>query len=270
MVRGLLEKGLPLFVMGPCGIESEELVFEVAGFVDGLRDEYSDRAVFVFKSSFTKDNRTSYGSWSGPGLEKGLRILEAAGNRYNLPLITDIHTASQAEPVAEVCHMIQIPAFLCRQTSLLEAAGKTGIPVNVKKGQFMAPENMQGAVDKLRAAGCPAVLLTERGSFFGYGDLVVDMRSLTVMNRMCDGVIMDITHSLQKPGAAGRFTGGDRSFAVQMARASAAWGVRGMFLEVHPQPEKALSDSAVMLNFKDARTVLDAALSHWEGLSYGL
>lgn len=269
MVRGLLEKGLPLFVMGPCGIESEELVFEVAGFVDGLRDEYSDRAVFVFKSSFTKDNRTSHGSWSGPGLEKGLRILEAAGNRYNLPLITDIHTASQAEPVAEVCHMIQIPAFLCRQTSLLEAAGKTGIPVNVKKGQFMAPENMQGAVDKLRAAGCPAVFLTERGSFFGYGDLVVDMRSLTVMNRMCDGVIMDITHSLQKPGAAGRFTGGDRSFAVQMARASAAWGVRGMFLEVHPQPEKALSDSAVMLNFKDARTVLDAALSHWEGLSYG-
>jgi 2-dehydro-3-deoxyphosphooctonate aldolase (KDO 8-P synthase) len=166
--------------------------------------------------------------------------------------------------------MIQIPAFLCRQTSLLEAAGKTGIPVNVKKGQFMAPENMQGAVDKLRAAGCPEVLLTERGSFFGYGDLVVDMRSLTVMNRMCDGVIMDITHSLQKPGATGRFTGGDRSFAAQMARASAAWGVRGMFLEVHPQPENALSDSAVMLNFKDAGMVLDSALSHWEGSSHEL
>jgi len=270
VVHELLEEGLPLFVMGPCGIESEELVFEVAGFVNRLRNKYSNRAVFVFKSSFTKDNRTSHGSWAGPGLDEGLRILEAAGNRYDLPLITDIHIASQAAPVAEVCHMIQIPAFLCRQTSLLDAAGKTGIPVNVKKGQFMAPENMQGAVEKLRAAGCPLVFLTERGSFFGYGDLVVDMRSLAVMNRLCDGVIMDITHSLQKPGAAGRITGGDRSFAVQMARASAAWGIRGMFLEVHPQPEIALSDSAVMLNFEDAETVLDAALLHWEGCSHEL
>jgi 2-dehydro-3-deoxyphosphooctonate aldolase (KDO 8-P synthase) len=200
-------------------------------------------------------------------LKEGLGILKAAGEKYRLPLITDIHTASQALPVAEVCQMIQIPAFLCRQTSLLEAAGRTGIPVNVKKGQFMAPESMAGAVDKLRSAGCPLVLLTERGSFFGYGDLVVDMRSLTVMNSLSDGVVMDITHSLQKPGAAGGISGGDRSFAVQMARAGAAWGVRGMFLEIHPHPEEALSDSAVMLNFRDAETVLDAAMKHWEGVS---
>ncbi len=139
--------------------------------------------------------------------------------------------------------------------------------MNVKKGQFMAPENMRGAVDKLRSVGCTSVFLTERGSFFGYGDLVVDMRSLTVMKGFSDGVIMDLTHSLQKPGAAGKFTGGDRTFALQMARAAAAWGIRGMFVEVHPRPVEALSDSAVMLDFKDAEAVVDAALKHWEGTS---
>ncbi|MCK5132839.1 MAG: 3-deoxy-8-phosphooctulonate synthase [Candidatus Sabulitectum sp.] len=265
MVQKLLETGLPVFILGPCGIESEKLVFAAADFVDGLRKKYEGRAVFLFKSSFLKDNRTSEGSWAGPGIEEGLRILERAGHEFHLPLITDIHVADHAAQAAEVCDMLQIPAFLCRQTSLLEAAGRTGVPVNVKKGQFMAPENMKGAVDKLRAAGCPSTFLTERGSFFGYGDLVVDMRSLTVMNGFCDGVIMDLTHSLQKPGAAGKFTGGDRTFAVQMARAAAAWGIRGMFLEVHPNPDDALSDSAVMLNFKDAETVLDGALIHWEG-----
>lgn len=265
MVQKQLEKNLPVFILGPCGIESEKLVLETAEFVDSLRNKYADKAVFLFKSSFCKDNRTSAGSWSGPGLQEGLRILKKAGNRFNLPLITDIHVASQAAPVAEVCDMIQIPAFLCRQTSLLEAAGKTGVPVNVKKGQFMAPDNMRGAVDKVRAAGCPSVFLTERGSFFGYGDLVVDMRSLTVMSTFCDGVIMDLTHSLQKPGAAGKFTGGDRTFAMQMARAAAAWGIRGMFIELHPNPADALSDSAVMLNFSETEVILEAALSHWEG-----
>ncbi len=267
MVQKLLDSSLPLFILGPCGIESEELVFTTAKFVDTLRKKYEGRAVFVFKSSFLKDNRTSEGSWSGPGIEEGLRILEEAGNSFQLPLITDIHVAAHAAPVAEICDMLQIPAFLCRQTSLLEAAGQTGIPVNVKKGQFMAPENMKGAVDKLIASGCPSTFLTERGSFFGYGDLVVDMRSLTVMKGLCDGVIMDLTHSLQKPGAAGKFTGGDRTFALQMARAAAAWGIKGMFIEAHPKPEEALSDSAVMLDFCEAEAVLEAALNHWEGSS---
>ncbi len=267
MVQKLLDSTLPLFIMGPCGIESEKLVLTTADFVDSLRRKYEGRAVFIFKSSFRKDNRTSEGSWSGPGIEEGLRILEKAGSTFQLPLITDIHVAGQAAPVAEVCDMLQIPAFLCRQTSLLEAAGQTGIPVNVKKGQFMAPENMKGAVDKLAASGCPSTYLTERGSFFGYGDLVVDMRSLTVMNRFCDGVIMDLTHSLQKPGAAGKYTGGDRTFALQMARAAAAWGISGMFIEVHPKPNEALSDSAVMLDFSEVGEVLEAALNHWEGVS---
>ncbi len=265
MVQKLIDTGLPIFILGPCGIESEKLVLKTAEFIHGLRKKHEGKAVFIYKSSFLKDNRTSEGSWAGPGLEEGLRILEKAGNEFALPLITDIHVAEQAEPVAQVCDMLQIPAFLCRQTSLLQAAGKTGIPVNVKKGQFMAPENMKGAVDKLSASGCPTTFLTERGSFFGYGDLVVDMRSLTVMNNLCDGVIMDLTHSLQKPGAAGKFTGGDRSFVMQMARAVAAWGIRGMFVELHPSPKDALSDSAVMLDFKQADMVLETALAHWEG-----
>ncbi|MCP4647332.1 MAG: 3-deoxy-8-phosphooctulonate synthase, partial [bacterium] len=219
----------------------------------------------LFKSSFLKDNRTAQGAWSGPGIEEGLRVLEKAGSEYDLPLVTDIHFVGQAVQAAEVCNMLQIPAFLCRQTSLLKEAGSTGIPVNVKKGQFMAPENMKGAVDKLTSQGCPTVFLTERGSFFGYGDLVVDMRSLSVMSSFSDGVIMDLTHSLQKPGAAGDFTGGDITFALQMARAAAAWGIRGMFVEVHPNPEDALSDSAVMLNFKAVEEVLEEALNHWVG-----
>jgi len=238
---------------------------ETAAFVDRMRDRYRGRAGFVFKSSFSKDNRTAAGTWEGPGLDEGLRILEKVRERYQLSLVTDIHTADQAEPVSSVCQMIQIPAFLCRQTTLLQAAGETGLPVNVKKGQFMAPGNMRGAVEKLRSAGASGVLLTERGSFFGYGDLVVDMRSLTVMKGLCDGVIMDITHSLQKPGAAGHCSGGDRSYALQMARAASAWGVAGMFLEVHPNPAEALSDSAVMLDFPFAEEVMEAAMKHWEG-----
>lgn len=251
--------------MGPCSIESERILMDTAFFVAALRDRYAGRAFFMLKSSYMKDNRTSCGTWFGPGITKGLELLGKAGVATGLPLVTDIHAADQAEPVSGVCQMIQIPAFLCRQTSLLEAAGSTGLPVNVKKGQFMAPENMKGAVDKLRAAGSSLVLLTERGSFFGYGDLVVDMRSLTVMGRFSDGVVMDITHSLQKPGAAANGSGGDRSFALQMARAAASWGINGMFLEVHPSPENALSDSAVMVDFNGAEAIVEAALKCWQG-----
>lgn len=266
MVRKELTAGLPLFIAGPCGIESEAMVMETAGFVRGLAHRFRGRAEFVFKSSFLKDNRTSAGSWAGPGMKEGLRVLGKVREEFGLSLLTDIHTADQALPVSRVCQIIQIPAFLCRQTSLLAAAGDTGLPVNVKKGQFMSPENMKGAVDKLRESGCPHVLLTERGSFFGYGDLVVDMRSLTVMDGISDGVIMDITHSLQKPGANGGISGGDRSFAIQMARASAAWGISGIFLEVHPDPSRALSDRAVMLDFAEAEQLVEAALACWHGV----
>ncbi len=266
MVQEELKGGLPLFIAGPCSIESETIAMETAEFIRGLADRFRGRAEFVFKSSFMKDNRTSAGSWAGPGLEEGLRVLGRVREEFGLSLLTDIHTAGQAVPVSRVCQIIQIPAFLCRQTSLLAAAGATGLPVNVKKGQFMAPENMKGAVDKLRETGCPLVFLTERGSFFGYGDLVVDMRSLTVMDGISDGVIMDITHSLQKPGAGMGCSGGDRSFAIQMARASAAWGITGIFLEVHPDPAAALSDSAVMLDFQGAGELVEAALASWHGV----
>lgn len=263
MVRELLKNKLPLFISGPCGIESEDIVMRTAEQIRSVADRYAGRAEFVFKSSFLKDNRTAAGTWSGPGMEEGLKILEKASTEFDLPVITDIHTAHQAEPVAQVCCALQIPAFLCRQTSLLAAAGATGLPVNIKKGQFMAPENMKGAVDKARNAGSPQVFLTERGTFFGYGDLVVDMRSLSVMEDMCDGVIMDLTHSLQKPGAAGNSSGGDRSFAERMAGAAAAWGISGMFIEVHPDPASALSDRAVMLDFPGFDRVLEQSLSHW-------
>lgn len=265
MVREILKSGLPYFIMGPCSIESESIVMETASFVGELQSRYAGSAGFIFKSSYMKDNRTAHGTWSGPGLSKGLDIMARAGRATGLPLITDIHSAGEAEPVSSVCDMIQIPAFLCRQTSLLQAAGATGLPVNVKKGQFMAPENMMGAVDKLRASGAPVVTLTERGSFFGYGDLVVDMRSLSVMGRFSDGVVMDVTHSLQKPGAGEKGSGGDRSFALQMTRAAAAWGVNGIFLEVHPSPEKALSDSAVMVDFNQAEQLVESALKSWQG-----
>lgn len=266
MVQQITAGGLPLFITGPCSIESEKILMDTASFVAGLQDKYQGRANFIFKSSFLKDNRTSPGTWCGPGLDRGLALLQKAGETFELPLVTDIHSAHQAKPVAGVCQMIQIPAFLCRQTSLLEAAGATGLPVNVKKGQFMSPDNMRGAVEKLAASGASDVLLTERGSFFGYGDLVVDMRSLTVMAGLCNGVIMDVTHSLQKPGAGAGCSGGNKTFALQMARAAAAWGISGIFIEVHPSPFEALSDSAVMLDFFEAEQLVDAALEHWQGI----
>ncbi len=253
----------PLFIMGPCGLESLDMALETGRFISSLASSHNAR--FVFKGSFLKDNRTSRGSWTGPGLVEGLSILGRVRAETGLPVLTDIHIPSQAAPVAEVADYIQIPAFLCRQTSLLEAAGSTGRPVNVKKGQFMAPENMAGAVAKLKGEGCPMVWLTERGSFFGYGDLVVDMRSLSVMAGLCDGVIMDVTHSLQKPGALGAESGGDRSFALNMARAAAAWGVNGIFLEVHPDPKTAGSDGSVMLDFRGAEVLVGEALRYWRG-----
>lgn len=265
MVPEPLRTGLPIIIAGPCSIESERIALETGAFLSRLALEFSGRASFIYKSSFRKDNRTGSASWEGPGIDQGLRILEDVRLAFGLPVLTDIHTPDQAAPAAQACDMLQIPAFLCRQSSLLEAAGSTGVPVNVKKGQFMAPMNMKGAVEKLRHAGCPSVFLTERGTFFGYGDLVVDMRSLSIMGSLADGVIMDVTHSLQKPGAGMNCSGGDRRHAVKMCRAAAAWGIDGLFIEFHPDPDSALSDSAVMLDFETFGTAVHAALDHWEG-----
>jgi 2-dehydro-3-deoxyphosphooctonate aldolase (KDO 8-P synthase) len=251
--------------MGPCSLETREVVLAVAAHLSAFFNGFDRDLEWVFKGSWCKDNRTAAGSYTGPGLEAGMEMLAEVRDTFDVRITTDIHSAEQAGPVSEVVDVLQVPAFLCRQTSLLEAAGDTGLPVNVKKGQFMSPANMDGAADKLRRAGCPEVWMTERGTFFGYGDLVVDLRSLSVMSRMADRVVLDVTHSLQRPGSLGHSTGGSREYAPQLARAAAAWGVDGLFLETHPDPETALSDSATMLPLEGACSTVRGALDHWEG-----
>lgn len=254
----------PFFIIGPCSLESREISARVAEFTAELMGSLDQRVEWVFKGSFLKDNRTSHDSYRGPGMDEGLRILEEISESFGVRTITDIHNAQQAVPVAQVVDVIQIPAFLCRQTSILEAAGAAGKPVNIKKGQFMNPENMKGAVAKTSEAGCPEIWLTERGTFFGYGDLVVDFRSLAVMSEFSDKVILDVTHSLQRPGAAGGQSGGCREYAPALARAGAAWGVDGLFIETHPDPSSALSDSATMVDFDTLDTMVRRAVFHWE------
>ena len=235
----------------------------MADYTAGFFSSLDTPAELYFKGSFLKDNRTSPGSYRGPGMEEGLRILEEVAEKTGLRTTTDIHAAEQAAPVAEVVDVIQIPAFLCRQTSVLEAAGRTGRTVNVKKGQFMDPSNMNGAVEKVLSGGCRQVWLTERGAFFGYGDLVVDFRSLSVMRELAGKVILDVTHSLQKPGALGSSTGGCRRYAPALARAAAAWGVDGLFIETHPDPEEALSDSATMVDLPAMESMVRTSLDFW-------
>jgi 2-dehydro-3-deoxyphosphooctonate aldolase (KDO 8-P synthase) len=200
----------------------------------------------IFKASFDKANRSSVSSWRGPGIAAGLQVL-AAVRDLGIAVTTDIHDPSQAAKVAEVVDVIQIPAFLCRQTDLLVAAAQTGRPVNIKKGQFMAPGQMAQAVDKVRSAGNDAVLVTERGTFFGYGDLVVDFRSLVILRELGVPVVYDVTHSVQAPGGAGDCSGGSPRFSLPLARAAAAVGIDGLFIETHPDPSRARSDAAVQL-----------------------
>ena len=194
-----------------------------------------------------------------------MRILEEISDTFGVRTLTDIHNQQQIASVAQVVDILQVPAFLCRQTSILEAIGCSGKPVNIKKGQFMDPLNMKGSVNKVRSSGCDEVWLTERGTFFGYGDLVVDFRSLTVMRELADKVILDVTHSLQRPGAADGQSGGCNEYAPALARAGAAWGVDGLFIESHPDPQSALSDSATMVDFSTLEFMLTEALRHWEG-----
>lgn len=228
-------------IAGPCVIESLDLVLEVAERMKSLCQE---RGIpYVFKSSYQKANRTRAASFSGPGLEEGLETLAEVRKRVGVDLLTDVHCREEAGPAAEVAQILQVPAFLCRQTPLLHACAGACRTINVKKGQFMAPEDMGEAVEKIRQVRPDAeVLLTERGATFGYRNLVVDMRSLAIMRRMDALVIYDVTHSLQHPGS-----GGDRTFALPLARAAVAAGARGLFVETHPQPEKAQSDASTQL-----------------------
>jgi len=246
-------------IAGPCVIESEALCLLVA---ERARDECARRGLpYIFKASFDKANRTALSSRRGPGLDDGLAILARVRDQAGVPVLTDIHEPAQAATVAQVVDALQIPAFLCRQTELLQAAGRTGKPVNIKKGQFLAPEDMRYAVEKVEATRNRGVLLTERGTVFGYRDLIVDMRSLPLLATLGYPVVFDATHSVQRPGAAGGSSGGAREFILPLVRAACAVGIDALFVEIHPDPAAAHSDSATQWPLDDLGALLDQALA---------
>jgi 2-dehydro-3-deoxyphosphooctonate aldolase (KDO 8-P synthase) len=253
-------RGQPLLLIaGPCVIESLELTLSIARRLKEITTGLPVQ--LVFKASFDKANRTSGSAFRGAGLETGLEVLARVKRETGLPVTTDIHESHQAEPVAAVCDLLQIPAFLARQTDLLVAAAATGKAVNVKKGQFMAPWDMDNVLKKLNEAGCSDVLLCERGTFFGYGRLVNDMRALPQMQSLGAPVIFDATHSVQEPGGLGSATGGNRAMVEPLARAATAIGVDGLFFEVHPEPDSAPSDGPNMLRLDDFPAVLKRILA---------
>jgi 2-dehydro-3-deoxyphosphooctonate aldolase (KDO 8-P synthase) len=238
-------KSKATIIAGPCVIESEQLLDTVARKLVEINGKYGTD--IIFKASFDKANRTSIRSFRGPGLERGLQMLSDVKAKYGLRIVTDIHEAWQAKPAGEVCDVLQIPAFLCRQTDLLVAAAKTGRVVNIKKAQFLSGKDMRYPVEKAREAGAKDVWLTERGNMMGYNNLVVDFRNIPDMLDIVPTVIMDCTHSVQRPGGSDGKTGGDRRFVPQMALAAKAFGATGWFFEVHPDPDQGLSDAANML-----------------------
>ena len=236
---------------GPCAIETQEVLDETAG---ELKEITNDLGInYIFKSSFDKANRSSLTSYRGPGMEKGLQMLQNVKEKFNLPIVTDIHTPEQAAVAAKVADIIQIPAFLCRQTDLLVAAAKTGKIINIKKGQFLAPEQMKGLIKKVEDSGNSNILVTDRGTSFGYNNLVVDFRSVPIMHEFGYPVVFDATHSVQLPGANGTSSGGDRRFVPTLAQAAMAAGADVLFFEIHPNPDKALCDGANMVALKYAK-----------------
>ncbi len=252
--------GEPLLVIaGPCVLESLDLTL---GIADRLREATADLPVsLIFKASFDKANRTSLDAYRGPGLEEGLAILDRVKQATGLPVTTDLHEPQQAAAIGEVCDVLQIPAFLARQTDLLVAAAKTGRAVNVKKGQFMAPEDMRHVMGKLTASGCENVLLCERGTFFGYGRLVNDMRSIPQMQVLGAPVVFDATHSVQEPGGLGGATGGKREMVEPLAKAAVAMGADGLFCETHPDPDSSPSDGANMIALDQFPAMLERLLA---------
>jgi 2-dehydro-3-deoxyphosphooctonate aldolase (KDO 8-P synthase) len=252
--------GRPLvLIAGPCAIEEEALTLRIAGFLKKLTGELG--IGLVFKASYDKANRTSVTSFRGPGMAEGLRILARVKAEFDLPVISDIHDLSQVEAAAEVLDILQIPAFLSRQTDLLVAAGNTGRVVNVKKGQFLAPWDMRNAVTKIESTGNRQILLTERGASFGYNNLVVDMRSLVVMRETGCPVVFDATHSVQLPGGAGTASAGQRQYVGALSRAATATGIDGLFWEVHEDPERALCDGPNSLPLQGLRGMLEEILA---------
>ena len=250
--------GSPIFIAGPCVIESVELLDAVAERLAAINRTLGTQ--IIFKASFDKANRTSVSSFRGPGIERGLRMLSDVRAKWGLRLLTDIHESWQAAPVGEVVDVIQIPAFLCRQTDLVVAAARTGRTVNIKKAQFLSGADMRYPYEKAREAGAGEIWLTERGNSFGYNNLVVDFRNIPDMLKIVPTVVMDCTHSVQRPGAAGGKTGGNREFVPAMAHAAKAFGANGFFFEVHPDPDKGLSDAANMLRLDDLESLVKSLL----------
>lgn len=246
------------FIAGPCVIESAELLDIVANEIVRINNNLGTD--IIFKASFDKANRTSINSFRGPGLERGIEMLSHIKQQYGLKILTDIHESWQAEAVSEVVDVIQIPAFLCRQTDLLVAAAKTERIINIKKAQFLSGADMKYPVEKAREAGAKDVWLTERGNTMGYNNLVVDFRNIDDMLQIVPNVIMDCTHSVQRPGAAGGKTGGDRKFVPAMAKAAKAFGATGFFFEVHPDPDRGLSDAANMLELSKLEEVIKSVI----------
>ena len=248
-----------LVIAGPCVLEDQELAEQIANHLKSTCDSLN--LPFIFKASFDKANRTSLDSYRGIGLESGLSVLASVREKFGIPVTTDIHLPQQAKLVSEVCELLQIPAFLARQTDLLVAAAETGRPVNVKKGQFMAPWDMKHVISKLEGAGCDQIMLTERGTFFGYGNLINDMRSLPEMQQLGVPVVYDATHSVQQPSAAGGKTGGHREMVAPLARAAVAVGCDAIFLETHPEPLKSPSDGPNMVPLDEVRSLLEQLLN---------
>ena len=247
------------FIAGPCVIESAELLDTVASTIEDINKRLGTN--IIFKASFDKANRTSISSFRGPGIDKGLQMLSDIKSKYGLQLLTDIHEAWQAEPTGQVVDVVQIPAFLCRQTDLLVAAAKTGKTVNIKKAQFLAGRDMKDPVEKAKEAGAKEVWLTERGNMMGYGNLVVDFRNISDMLEIVPTVVMDCTHSVQRPDAKDGKTGGDRRFVPSMALAAKAFGATGYFFEVHPTPDQGLSDAANMLELEKLEGLVKQLIS---------
>jgi 2-dehydro-3-deoxyphosphooctonate aldolase (KDO 8-P synthase) len=246
-----------LFIIaGPCVIENETMALQTAETLSQICDDLD--LPLIFKASYDKANRTARDSFRGPGLKRGLAVLAKVKRLFGLPILTDVHEIPHCKPAAEVADVLQIPAFLCRQTDLVQAAARTKRCVNVKKGQFLAPWDMRNVIDKITAVGGHSIILTERGSSFGYNNLVADMRSLPIMREFGWPVVFDATHSVQMPGGGqgGKFTGGDRRMAVVLARAAVAAGCDGVFLETHPNPDHALSDAANQLPLREVKTLL--------------
>jgi 2-dehydro-3-deoxyphosphooctonate aldolase (KDO 8-P synthase) len=256
-----------LLIAGPCALESSDIAHEVASTLRQIQNQNEKNLQVIFKASFDKANRTHINNPRGIGIEQGLEILADIKSTYRLPVLTDIHLPEQAARVASICDVIQIPAFLCRQTDLLVAAAQSNRTVNVKKGQFLSPTDMQFVVEKLKTLHAVEVWQTERGTSFGYGNLVVDMRTFPILKENACPVIFDATHSLQMPGLGVGYTSGDRRYAVPLAKAALAAGAQGIFIETHPNPAKALSDQATQIPLKNFHALVECCFNLWQYLN---